>query len=333
MEAAVGGARRAPHGAIGAATERPAPVVGARVQFVDACRGLAVIGMLLANLVNVFLTDIPGPLSHNQGDSLRLFDLPAPVFQFLVGVSLQLFLQARTAAGRSLGQAQREALRRFTLLILLGMLLDGLGAFSPLPRWGVLQTLGLGGILATLLAALPPATAVLVALGLLAIFSGAMNGTVHGNPGAALAFAPLTIVGLLVGRSLRRDAERTAAAIALVTLGLALVLFRTGVPFNKVLGTSSFVALSSAVAATAIAALAWVEHRGRAFPAWLLGVGRNALTAWVILYAFVYYPAWLAFPSWERLPVVPGLATALVTTVALCVATVALGRRGIRVPL
>ena len=104
-------------------------------------------------------------------------------------------------------------------------------------------------------------------------------------------------------------------------------------PFNKLLGTSSFVALSSAVAATAIAALAWVEHRGRAFPAWLLGVGRNALTAWVILYAFVYYPAWLAFPSWERLPVVPGLATALVTTVALCVAIVALGRRGIRVPL
>jgi hypothetical protein len=30
---------------------------------------------------------------------------------------------------------------------------------------------------------------------------------------------------------------------------------------------------------------------------------------------------------------VPGLATALVTTVVLCVATVALGRRGIRVPL
>ena len=50
-------------------------------------------------------------------------------------------------------------------------------------------------------------------------------------------------------------------------------------------------------------------------------------------YAFVYYPAWLAFPSWARLPVVPGLATALVTTVALCVATVALGRRGMRVPL
>ena len=81
MEAAVAGARRAPHRAIEAATERPTTVVEARVQFVDACRGLAVIGMLLANLVNVFLTDVPGPLSHNQGDSLRLFDLPAPVFQ------------------------------------------------------------------------------------------------------------------------------------------------------------------------------------------------------------------------------------------------------------
>src|SRR5438105_3758190 len=39
----------------------------ARVASVDVVRGLAVVAMLAANLVNVFLRDIPAVLAHNQG--------------------------------------------------------------------------------------------------------------------------------------------------------------------------------------------------------------------------------------------------------------------------
>ena len=108
--------------------------------------------MLAANGVNVFLRRIPSALAHNQGNELRAFDLPAPVFQFLIGVSLVLFLRSRTARGRSPGRARVDAVRRFVLLILLGMLLDCVGALHLDLRWGVLQTLGLGGIVGILFA-------------------------------------------------------------------------------------------------------------------------------------------------------------------------------------
>src|SRR5436309_14023927 len=112
-----------------------------RLAFLDAARGLAVGGMLVANLLNVFLRRVPGPLAHNQGDVLRLFDFPAPTFQFLVGVSLALFLGKRMAAGVTRTGAQVAALRRFVSLIGRCVLLDGLGRLQPLPKWGVPLTL------------------------------------------------------------------------------------------------------------------------------------------------------------------------------------------------
>lgn len=301
-----------------------------RVLPVDACRGVAVLGMLIANLVNVFVTDVPDFLSHNQGDTLRLFDFPAPIFQFLVGVSLPLFLYAR--GGRAGRQRKRDALRRFTLLILLGMVLDGVAALSVVPRWGVLQTLGIGGIVATLLYDVPDEVAVGIVLVLLGIFSGAANGVVHENPIAALAFVPLTLAGSLLGKRLR-EGPAPAVAVALVGIGIAGVLFAAGVPFNKMRGTSSFVALTAAVSAAMLAVALRIDERGRRFPWWLLAVGRNALTTWVTLYLVVYYPAWLAFPAWQRLPTLPGAVVALVVTAVLCLTTIALWRRGLRVPL
>jgi len=163
--------------------ERVAPA--RRLASLDACRGIAVLGMLVANLVNVCLHDVPKVLTHNYGNTLRAFDLPAPLFQFLVGVSLPLFLAQRRRNGRSEREAGLDAVRRFTLLIGLGILLDGAGALSLVPRWGVLQTLGLGGIIATGFVGLPRWVMLGVVLQLLAFFSGAANGLVHARPDAA----------------------------------------------------------------------------------------------------------------------------------------------------
>ncbi|HLK10648.1 MAG TPA: heparan-alpha-glucosaminide N-acetyltransferase domain-containing protein [Candidatus Binatia bacterium] len=309
-----------------------------RVGAVDACRGVAVLGMLLANLVNVFFHEVPPPLAHNQGDTLRLFDFPAPIFQFLVGVSLVLFLRNRMHAGRSRAEARRDALGRFVRLIGLGMVLDGIGALSIVPRWGVLQTLGLGGIVATLLDAAPTEGTTGLGVALLGIFSGPGNGIVHGSPPAALAFVPLTLAGAFAGEVLvatdsAARLARRACALAAIALAAACMLFAAGVPFNKMTGTSSFVALAVAVAAALLAAVAAAENAGVGFPAWLLAVGRNALTAWVLLHVLVYYPAWLVFPSWERLGALPGMLAALLTTAALAAFTIALARRGLRVAL
>jgi hypothetical protein len=294
--------------------------------------------MLAANLVNVFLHRVPPLLRHNQGDVLRAFDLPAPIFQFLIGVSLVLFLRKRRSLGRTPAGAGVDAVRRFILLIGLGMLLDGVGTLHLAFRWGVLQTLGLGGIVATLLAGVPGATVAALAVALLALFSGAWNGEVHSSPGAALAFVPLTLAGLLVGRALEAPdpgpaCVRRSLLIAGGAAVLAVGLRTAGIPFNKLLGTSSFVALAAAVAAGGVGASAAVELTGMAFPIWLTAVGQNALTAWVLQYVLVYYPAWLIFPGWSRLAPLPGTVVILATVAMLSELAVALGRRGIRIPI
>jgi predicted acyltransferase len=293
--------------------------------------------MLLANCANVFLRRIPMPLAHNQGDVLRGFDFPAPVFQFLIGVSLVLFLQKRRSLGRTASEAQRDALRRFALIIVLGVLLDTGGSLTWQLRWGVLQTLGLGGMVATLLAGASPSTVAGVALALLGIFSGRWNGEVHAGPIASLAFAPLTLMGLLVGQTLESPAPRAAclratALVAAAAGGLGIALYVAGIPFNKVIGTSSFVALATAVAAGSLAVMAALENTP-AVPPWLAEVGQNALNVWVLQYLLLYYPAWILFPSWHRLALRPGMVAIVATTAALSFLGVALGRRGLRIPL
>src|SRR5262245_25678639 len=309
-----------------------------RLAFLDAARGLAVGGMLVANLVNVFLRRVPGPLAHNQGDVLRLFDFPAPTFQFLIGVSLTLFLDKRVANGLSRVGAQAAALRRFVLLIGLGVVLDCFGSLQTMPKWGVLQTLGLGGVVATLVDEFSDGTVIAIALGLLTLFRDGAAGEVHGGPVAALAFVPLTLAGLLVGRGLRRGHgvnafSRRAMVVATAAFVIAAGAYSAGVPFNKMLGTSSFVALTGGTAAALLIAVHAAERAGARFPAWLLVVGSNALTAWVLQYVLVYYPAWLVFPAWHRLALVPGMAAVGATLVALSALTIALGRRGIRIPI
>src|SRR5262249_32296165 len=155
--------------------------------------------------------------------------------------------------GRTHGEARRDAFRRFALLVLLGMALDAVGALTFRLRWGVLQTLGLGGAAATLVSDMPVVSVVAFAVGLLGMYAGAWNGEVHGDPIAALAFVPLTLGGFLVGRSLlgpspRRDLLAACARVGGASVVLAAALYAWGVPFNKLEGTSSFVALSTAAA-------------------------------------------------------------------------------------
>jgi uncharacterized membrane protein YeiB len=316
----------------------PTTAAPARVKFLDACRGLAVLGMLLANMMNVFLRRVPDVLRHNQGDALRFFDFPAPAFQFLIGVSLVLYLAKRRRLGAGPRRARLAAVVRFGLLMALGIALDGIGTLTASPQWGVLQTLALGGIVATVVFEWGDAAVAALAALLLALYSGTLNGDVHHEPLAAVAFVPLTLAGLLVGRGLVAGGEgdgfvgRTLA-VAASGLGAAAVAAAFGVPFNKIRGTSSFVGVATAASALVLLATAAAERRGVCAPAWLLAIGANALTAWVLQYVLVYYPAWLLFPTWHRLPLGAGMAASTAALTALTALTIALARRGIRIPI
>jgi predicted acyltransferase len=309
--------------------------MSARLRFLDAARGLAVVAMLLANLVNVFAPVRPRWLGHNLGDELQLFDLPAPVFQLLIGTSLVLFLSRRSQGG-SPAAARRLAIRRFVLLIGLGGVLDAVAAGHLEVRWGVLQTLGMGGLVAVAFAGASDALALGVAALILVTHYGPGNNAVHRSALDCLPFLSLTLLGLVIARPLAtgdRARFRQRALIAATScLALAIGLRLAGIPFNKVTGTGSFVALSGAVGSTLLAALETFDAGGLEMPRPLSLLGANALTAWVLQYVLVFYPVTYAV-SPPDFSVAANLGMVLVVTAALMATTLALARRGIRLPI
>ncbi len=91
--------------------------------------------------------------------------------------------------------------------------------------------------------------------------------------------------------------------------------------------------LATAASATLIAALSRLEARGWRFPDALVRLGASALTAWVLQYLLVYYPVVFVIGRPPALPEVDGLVAVALCVAALAVATLALARRGIRVPI
>jgi predicted acyltransferase len=309
---------------------------GGRLRFLDVARALAVVTMLVGNLINVFVPEHPRWLAHNLGDELLPFDLPAPIFQFLIGVSLALFL-ARRSAARDGGEARLLAVRRFAILVVLGAVLDGIAAGRLEFRWGVLQTLGVGGLVATALATSSDVVVLAVAAAILVTHYGPGNNEVHRSALDCLPFVPLTLLGYVVGRPLaRRDHEsfkRRASVTAALCVGLAIVLRLAGIPYNKVTGTSSFVLLTSSVSAVLLLGVEYLEESGWVFPPALSILGANALTAWVLQYVVVFYPVYFLLGSPVALPELAGLAVVGMTVLVLSLLTLALAGRGFRIPL
>ncbi len=312
------------------------PSAARRLRFLDVARALAVVAMLVANLVNVFAAERPHWLSHNLGDELLPLDLPAPMFQFLVGVSLVLFLERRGRQAEA-RRARWLAARRFLLLVALGAVLDAIAAQSLELRWGVLQTLGAGGLVAVALSELPDALIVAVAALIIATHYGPGNNEVHRSLVDSLPFIPITLMGYVVGRPLAKGEivayERRAVTVALGALALAVALRLAGVPFNKLTGSSSFVLLATAASASLIGTLSRLEARGWRFPDSLVRLGASALTAWVLQYVLVYYPVAYFLGRQPALPEIGGLVAVVVCVVAIVAMTLVLARRGIRVPI
>lgn len=115
-----------------------------RWEALDLLRGLSVIGMLL----NLFPGDWGaryGWLDHAKWNGVTLIDMVAPAFLFCAGAGLALSLGRRLDKGMTRGALLGPLLRRTAVLILIGVLINGVPHFD-LAHWrlpGILQRIGL----------------------------------------------------------------------------------------------------------------------------------------------------------------------------------------------
>jgi predicted acyltransferase len=156
-----GGSHKLPQGDLIVDNQRP-DLTKTRILSIDALRGFDMLwiiggGELFTSLAKVWKTPaaqkIDEQLSHVEWEGFRFEDLIFPLFVFIVGVVLPFSISRRLEQGQSRSKIYLHILKRTVVLILLGLILNGLLRFNwPQMRWpGVLQRIGLCYFFAALL--------------------------------------------------------------------------------------------------------------------------------------------------------------------------------------
>ena len=294
----------------------------------DAYRGLIMLTLLCGGIFQSLAGHpIWGWLArqneHVEWEGAVYWDLIQPAFMFMVGVAMPFAFAARAARGDTWGSQARHALRRAAMLVLIGVLLDHVGADRvQLGFIRVLQQIAVGYLVAFLVLGRSLATqAVVVAVILVAYqvlwmanpWNGPGGPWAQGNENIGSAFdfwllgrhysgyyvgmnaipsSATIILGVMAGQHVlgSRDARRTSltlllAGLAMIAVGLAVSPWA---PIIKRIWTPSFTIYSAGWTTLLLAAFYWaVEVQGwRRWTFPLLVVGMNSIAAYIIGNAF-----------------------------------------------
>jgi predicted acyltransferase len=121
-----------------------------RLVSLDVLRGVTIAFMILVNNSNQYAY---WPLHHSDWNGWTPTDLVFPTFLFLVGASLVFSFESRLSKGVSKTILLTHTVRRFAILFLLGLVVNGFPYFhlGTLRIYGVLQRIAICFLLASLL--------------------------------------------------------------------------------------------------------------------------------------------------------------------------------------
>ncbi len=311
---------REPH-----APRAQAPPPPARSPALDRLRGIALVAMLVHHLTEWLTGDARAVLPGWR--SFVVTDVAAVAFFCAAGASMALLASGRRRRGAPRAGVAAEIVRRYGLLVPVGVLLHWLlwrDAFT----FGVLEALGVAVVVAAAVVAvvpdrfLPVATMATLVLGVwcerLVDGRGGAAEEVLGGKFPLVTYAGFALVGAAVVRGGRLADRRWAAAAAATTVAATAALVASGIAPDRYPGGISFVVpgLAGTAVAWGVAHLRW--------PTWL-GAGDRALRQ-AGLRAFGIFVAHYVLLGLLRHAGITGtvtapvaVAVALLVTVALCV--------------
>ena len=124
------------------AVQQPSVTTSTRLISLDVLRGITIAFMILVNNGGQFAF---WPLQHSDWNGWTPTDLVFPTFLFLMGTSLVFSFESRLSRGVSRSSLALHTLRRFVILFLLGLVVNGFPFFHPatLRIYGVLQRIAI----------------------------------------------------------------------------------------------------------------------------------------------------------------------------------------------
>ncbi|MBO3459512.1 acyltransferase family protein [Aetokthonos hydrillicola Thurmond2011] len=127
-----------------------------RLSSLDVFRGIAIAGMILANMASIAEPNVYPPLLHADWHGCTPTDLVFPFFLFIVGVAMTFSLSKYTDSNKPRFSVYQRIIRRAVILFALGLLLNGFwnkGVWtfdlSSIRIMGVLQRISLSYLLAS----------------------------------------------------------------------------------------------------------------------------------------------------------------------------------------
>jgi predicted acyltransferase len=303
-----------------------------RILSIDLFRGIAILGMVLANYLAGALV-VPAWLKHAPDAGLTVIDLVAPFFIFAIGLTYGLSARARIEKG-GWGAASQHILFRYLALVGLGCVLSaGEILFDIYPggvNWGVLQGIGVAGLVALPLVRAPGWVRAAAGLALLVAYQAALEnglyplvlGMPHGGLPGAVAWAAMLLLSTALADlyHAKKKSSFWLASAAALALGLGLAALGVVVSKNRV--SASYVLVSLGISGLLFALVAECAA-ARWFPAKTLlqAWGRNPLLLYLLhllalgLFYLPPFPVWYSqAPAWlvalQALALVAGLSWA-----------------------
>lgn len=289
-----------------------------RLNSIDQFRGFAILGMVIANFLagaNV----IPDWSKHASDIGFTWVDQVAPFFIFAVSLTYRPSFQRRLAE-YGWKKALGHFFRRWLALIAIGFLIVTAEAWFNIQgeivtasntNWGVLQAIGLAGLLTLPFLALPGWSRALTGLGLLVVYQVLLDrvwlpvvmNSPHGGIQGALGWTGMLLLATVLA-DLFNENERIRrvfpwAAAGVLAAGLLLAwLAPDWAPISKNRVSSSYVLLSLGISGVVFWGFHWLEDgRHLSLPV-LTTWGRNPLVLYVLHLILLGFFALPPIPGW-----------------------------------
>ncbi|MBA4375287.1 MAG: hypothetical protein C0401_03825 [Anaerolinea sp.] len=282
-----------------------------RSDSIDVFRGLAVLGMVIANFIAGVIW-IPGWLKHASDIGYTIIDLVAPMFIFAIGLTYAVSARRRLESDGAWKMMQ-HFVARFAAILGFGALFGAgevlLQVDGQVINWGVLQAIGVAGLVTLVFIHTNTLTRLLSGLALLALYHFLLQrfwladvlASPHGGLYGAVSWSAMLILATALADLYHREkpghSNLIAASAIALGLGLALTLW---FPISKNRVSAPYVLVSLGLSGLLFSAFHLLVERLKWRLSLLVIWGRNPLILYVLHLLLLGFVALPELPAWYR---------------------------------
>ncbi len=295
-----------------------------RIDAIDQFRGFAILLMVLADYFNNINT-IPSWLKHAPDIGYTIIDLVAPLFVFAIGLTYGVSFQRRfhrQGGWRTYNHffSRNLALIGLGFLITLGGVLTG--NYPPTANWGLLQALGIAGLITLPFIRIPGKYRWMIGLSLLVFYQILLDrywlddviNAVHNGPQGALSWGAMLIIATSMG-DLYQSSKRGQRIFPWISLTMLVIgtLIALYVPVSKHRASASYLLISLSLSAILFFLFHLLESRYQQRIPVLTEWGKNPLLLYLLhglilgLFVLPPLPGWYFYAPW-RLIIIQAMA-------------------------